>query len=198
MIDIFTIVLIILVIFAILMPVVFFREHNRNLKKMKAFSEKLEKILEPKDKEYTLLGTSVGFRAIYKIEKNNIEKIEAVLILLPRQSLIYYPIAKITTKYDRFIFKIEFQKSLSISPSSFEKKRKFCNDHFRKIINGMNYIACGKDVDKLERIVENIKFREKIIRMSYENRILFVEFSSSDPEVMDDAYTIVENAKFYF
>ncbi len=198
MIDIFTIILIILVVFAILMPVVFFREHNRNLKKMKAFSEKLEKILEPKDKEYTLLGTSVGFRAIYKIEKNNIDKIEAVLILLPRQSVIYYPIAKITTKYDRFIFKVEFQKSLSILPSTFEKKRKFCSEHFRKNINGISYIACGMDVDKLERMIENAGFKEKIIRMSYENRVLFIEFSSSDPELLDSVNTILGNAKLYF
>jgi len=93
--DIFTIMLIVIVILAVAMPVVFFKNNNKNIKKMKAYSEGLEKKFNPKDKMYTLLGTSVGFRNTMDIGRDHILRIEAILILLPRQSLIYYPLSLI-------------------------------------------------------------------------------------------------------
>jgi len=120
-----TAALIVLIALALAMPAVFFREHNRNVKKMKEIGDGLEKILDPKDKVYTLLGTSLGFRALYKIDRGIYKRAEAVLILLPRHSLIYYPISKITSKHDKIIFKMEYAQNLDLSPSTIERKRKF-------------------------------------------------------------------------
>ncbi|MEM4463319.1 MAG: hypothetical protein QXR98_03690, partial [Fervidicoccaceae archaeon] len=111
------VLLAIIVILAILMPIVFFREHNRNVRKMKEISEGLEKMLKPKDKIYTLLGTSLGFRALYRLDRDGIKRAEAVLLLLPRHSLVYYPISKITSRYDKLILKVEYVENLDLKPS---------------------------------------------------------------------------------
>ena len=191
--DIFTIMLIVIVILAVAMPVVFFKNNNKNIKKMKAYSEGLEKKFNPKDKMYTLLGTSVGFRNTMDIGRDHILRIEAILILLPRQSLIYYPLSRITTKSDKFIIKIEYDVSLNISPSTIEKYKKFCEKPKKIDILGSKYYACGEDVDKLLDILNGIV----VGRISYENRVLFIEFLSSDEKNLDDTVKIIENSKKY-
>ncbi|MGB9635434.1 MAG: hypothetical protein ACPL0A_03060, partial [Candidatus Micrarchaeia archaeon] len=126
MFDTFTIALIIIIILAVAMPVVFFKNNNKNIRKMKVYSEKIEKLFQPREKMYTLLGTSVGFRNTMEIGRDHVLRIETVLILLPRQSLIYYPISKITTRSDKFIVKVEYDVSLNLSPSTIERRKKFC------------------------------------------------------------------------
>lgn len=192
--DTFVIALIVIIILAVAMPIVFFKNNNKNITKMKTYSEKIDKSFNPKDKMYTLLGTSVGFRNTMDIGRDHITRIETVLILLPRQSLIYYPLSRITTKSDKFIVKAEFDISLNIAPSTVEKYKKFCTKPSRIKLYGEKYYACGDDVDKLLAIVEGIK----IGRISYENRILFIEFFSSDEKNVEDSLKIIENSKKYY
>jgi len=70
---------------------------------MKKVSKSLEEILKPQDKTYTLLGGVSGFKAQYKVK--DIEKIEAILVLLPRQSFLYLPVSYLIRKRD-FLFVI--------------------------------------------------------------------------------------------
>jgi len=190
-----TAALIVLIALAIAMPAVFFREHNRNVKKMKEIGDGLEKMLNPKDKVYTLLGTSLGFRALYKIDRGIYKRAEAVLILLPRHSLIYYPVSKITSKHDKIIFKMEYAQNLDLSPSTIERKRKFCGDETKNVLLGREkFVGCGKDVSKLAKMAESLRKPENLLRLSYENKILFIEFKSAAAEVLSDIQNILSIA----
>lgn len=60
----------------------------------------LERVLEPEDQTYTWLGGLIGFHAEYSLKDG--DRAEATLTLLPRQSLLYYPIARLlTSRHDR-------------------------------------------------------------------------------------------------
>ncbi len=72
--------------------------NKKNLRMMKELSLMLERALRPSDKEYTLLGGVLGFSATYKIK--GFRDVKASLFLLPRQSLLYLPIAILRTGYD--------------------------------------------------------------------------------------------------
>jgi hypothetical protein len=194
MFDTFTIALIIIIILAVAMPVVFFKNNNKNIRKMKVYSEKIEKLFQPREKMYTLLGTSVGFRNTMEIGRDHVLRIETVLILLPRQSLIYYPISKITTRSDKFIVKVEYDVSLNLSPSTIERRKKFCTSAQRFEIYGRRYFKCGDDTENLLSMLDGIE----VGRISYENRLLFIEFFSSDENNVDSAFKIIENSKKYY
>ncbi len=64
---------------------------RRNIRLMREVSRLLEHALSPSDKEYTLLGGVAGFRAEYR--RRPFTKIILLLSLLPRQSLLYMPVA---------------------------------------------------------------------------------------------------------
>ena len=71
---------------------------NRERARMAA--EVLERCLNPQDQTYTWLGGLIGFYAEYRLR--NGDRAEVTLTLLPRQSLLYYPIARLlTSRHDR-------------------------------------------------------------------------------------------------
>jgi len=59
----------------------------------------LEDIFKVEDKKYTLLGGVVGFNAEYKVK--GFKDLRVSVTLLPRQSLLYLPIAWIRGGYDK-------------------------------------------------------------------------------------------------
>jgi len=68
---------------------------------MQHYLRSIEEIVNPKDKEYIWIGGYVGFRAYYKVRENNIDKFEYTLTLLPRQSILYFPISKLINRHDK-------------------------------------------------------------------------------------------------
>ncbi len=93
--------LLVVAVVAVATVVVYFRGRRINLVLMRDFIVKMENLFEPSDKEYVLLGYLVGFKAKFKVMRWNISDITWMLTLLPRQSLLYYPISKLTSKFDR-------------------------------------------------------------------------------------------------
>ncbi len=92
----------------------FFRGRRKNLELMREYVRELERAANPFDKNYTLLGLYSGFRAELKTSMPNIEKIEASIGLMPRESLLYYPISLLTLKHDRFYLVIRLKKKPQI------------------------------------------------------------------------------------
>jgi len=83
----------------------FFRGRRRNLELMRYSVQVLEELLKPRDKEYRLIGLYVGYVARYILEKGGVGSVEISLVLMPRQSLFYMPMAKLTTRFDKlFMF----------------------------------------------------------------------------------------------
>jgi len=88
-----------LVIFTILLIVVYLRGHKRNMAIIRETADALEDILRPADKTYTWLGGVLGFRADFAVK--GFREVQAVLTLLPRQSLLYLPVALLRRPGDR-------------------------------------------------------------------------------------------------
>jgi len=86
----------------------FFQGRRKNLELMREYVRELENSLKPKDKTYTLLGLYSGFKAKLLIDDELVKEVEASVGLMPRESLLYYPISFFTLKHDRFylVFKL--------------------------------------------------------------------------------------------
>jgi len=98
-----------IVVLATAMVYWYFYWRKRMLKFMRDITVSLEGALKPRDKTYTLLGYLVGFRAVYELDgKSGFRRAYVLLLLLPRHSLLYYPIAKlITSRVDRLDIALE-------------------------------------------------------------------------------------------
>jgi hypothetical protein len=91
----------ILVIFAGVATLQFFYGRKLNLVLMRNVAETLEEVVKPKDQLYTWLGGYIGFKVEYEVDDPIVEKIEATLTLLPRHSIMYLPVSKVTLGGDR-------------------------------------------------------------------------------------------------
>ncbi|NJE00984.1 hypothetical protein [Thermococcus sp. JdF3] len=79
----------------------FYRGRKLNLMLMEHYIRAVKEVINPEDELYTWLGGYIGFRAEYKVNRGNIRKFEYTLTLLPRHSLLYFPIALITSRHDK-------------------------------------------------------------------------------------------------
>ncbi|MCD6087565.1 MAG: hypothetical protein J7K11_06335 [Candidatus Hydrothermae bacterium] len=83
----------------------FLRGRRRNLERIRRCSAILEKIFQPADKTYTWIGGVAGFKAEYRLRDTR--KLYATFALLPRQSLLYFPISKLIFRADRLYLAFE-------------------------------------------------------------------------------------------
>ncbi len=93
-------ILIIIVAVAAVGTLQFFRGRKLNLTLMYSSMRIAEKVLKPRDKNYTLIGMYVGYTAIYDLGAP-LGKVEYTVLLLPRQSLLYFPISLLTSRFDK-------------------------------------------------------------------------------------------------
>jgi hypothetical protein len=89
-----------MVLAAGLLSLGYFRGRKINLALARTISRELEGALQPRDQTYTWLGGVLGFRAEYT-GSPRAPRVEATLALAPRHSLLYLPVARITTGGDR-------------------------------------------------------------------------------------------------
>lgn len=86
----------------------YFRVRKKMIKFMKDFTEELERELRPRDKEYTLLGYLVGYRAVYELDEGR--RAYVLLTTAPRYSFFYYPVAKALRHEDRVTIMLELSR----------------------------------------------------------------------------------------
>ncbi len=96
---------------AILIVIGFYWGRRKNLDLIREFSQEMETVLRPLDQTYTWIGGEIGFRADYQT-KGEFAKVEATCTLLPRQSLLYFPIAWVITGFDRLYMLFHVQKKI--------------------------------------------------------------------------------------
>ncbi|WP_297090219.1 hypothetical protein [Thermococcus sp.] len=90
-----------IMVLAALASIQFYKGRKWNLQLMYHYLQSIEEVVKPEDKDYVWLGGYIGFRAVYKVNRDNIRKFEYTLTLLPRQSLFYFPIALLTSRHDK-------------------------------------------------------------------------------------------------
>lgn len=89
----------VVLLFSVVIAVGYMLGHRRNLKFIKNIASIIESEISPVDAVYTWLGGVLGFTVTYSVEGFN--KVIASFFALPRQSLLYLPIAYLTTGYDK-------------------------------------------------------------------------------------------------
>ncbi|WP_461864691.1 hypothetical protein [Thermococcus sp.] len=90
-----------IMILAAVSSIQFYKGRKLNLQIMQHYLRSIEDVVKPEDKEYVWLGGYIGFRAYYKVIRDNIRKFEYTLTLLPRQSILYFPISLLTSRHDK-------------------------------------------------------------------------------------------------
>ena len=72
---------------------------RKNLQFIRAVGEVLETVLRPRHQRYTWLGGVIGFSAEFKTDAFGVVRV--VFTTLPRQSLLYLPLAWVLGRRDR-------------------------------------------------------------------------------------------------
>ncbi|RKX66811.1 hypothetical protein DRP44_03345 [candidate division TA06 bacterium] len=103
--------IIVAVSFAVILA--YFVGGRRNKKKIREIASELEELFDPVDKEYTNIGGFVGYHFNYEIENEFIEKIRGTITLLPRHSILFYPISLLTSKSDKLFITITLRKAIT-------------------------------------------------------------------------------------
>ncbi|WP_297066097.1 hypothetical protein, partial [Thermococcus sp.] len=157
-----------LMVVAALTSIQFYKGRKLNIQLMQHYLRSIEEVVKPEDKDYVWLGGYIGFRANYKINRENIKKFEYTLTLLPRQSLLYFPIALLTSRHDKIYFVIRPFSQIKreahlIQKGYYRLKPNIENEDFlqREEINigGKKYEALfekRRDVEKLKSLVESL------------------------------------------
>ncbi len=153
----------ILILFAGVATLQFFYGRKLNLLLMKNAVDELEKTIKPKDQLYTWLGGYVGFRAEYRIDDPDVERVEVTLTLLPRQSILYLPVSKLTLGGDRMFFVLRCRHAVKgdvhVVKSGTYRFTSPINGEIEYVreniqINGINFIAYYRRKSDLERLVK--------------------------------------------
>lgn len=92
----------------------FYKGRKTNLKILEYSIKALEKTFTPRDKKYTIVGIYIGYTTLYKIFRKTLSTIQATVLLLPRQSLLYMPIAKLTSRYDRIYLVFNYSREMVV------------------------------------------------------------------------------------
>lgn len=176
----------------------FYKGRKLNLMLMKYYLNEIEEVIKPVDKEYVWLGGYVGYRAKYKVSDDQVEKVETTLTLLPRQSLLYFPIALVTSRHDKLflVFRLREVKGnahlilkgyFRIKPK-IEDEELLVRDYVD--INGVTFEVLFDDrklVDRLIELVRTLPEPRNIKHISLTSKTdVFYVFMKPEPENVKD------------
>ncbi len=191
---------IILVVLSMVAVAQFYRGRKINLKLIEFTARRLEELYKPVDKNYWWIGVYVGFRALYKLLRGVLDRVEVTFILLPRHSIFYFPISLLTTRFDRIFLVYWYNKKIPREAHLVQKgyyrrgvKRVIDMKGLRmdkRVIRGKEYYAIYNDHTLVMRLVDFLKNIEKIDLVKHiafvpKNNTLYVA-AKYDPEYLDD------------
>ncbi|ANF21783.1 hypothetical protein [Thermococcus piezophilus] len=202
-------VILALMVLAAISSIQFFKGRKLNLALMQHYLRSIEDVVKPENKEYIWLGGYVGFRAFYKINRDNIRKFEYTLTLLPRQSILYFPIALLTSRHDKLYIIIKPLSQIKheahlIQKDYYRMKPKIENEEFlqREIVEiaGKKYEALyekKRDVELLKYLVESLSKPHNVKHVSLTPKTnVFYIFMKPEPDTTEeDIKKIVEFTK---
>lgn len=178
----------VLLLFSILLVMAYYRGGKKNLRILKATAGMLEETLRPADKTYTWLGGTIGFRAEYRV--SGFEKVEALVTVLPRQSLLYMPFALLRGSSDRleiiFFLKNSIDSELHIIKQSELKqapalKKRSLMEVDAPVPEGYSILASRPDSATLKGILrkKDSFFTSHLCHLALvpERKTLFMSFS---------------------
>lgn len=169
----------------------FFKGRKINLAILERSIRILEDVFKPKDKNYTVIGIYVGYSALYKIYRDLINAVETVVTLLPRQSLLYYPISRLTSRFDKIYLIIHYDKDKILLGEAHVVKKGYYRLGMRRTIHG---------IEKMN--IETIRIGGKTYYLVYTHRNLveklleYVE-SLSNPTLVNHIAIVPKYRRLY-
>ncbi|GAB6135068.1 hypothetical protein [Thermococcus prieurii] len=187
-----------LMVVAALTSIQFYKGRKLNIQLMEHYLRSIEEIVKPEDKDYVWLGGYIGFRASYKVNRDNIRKFEYTLTLLPRHSLLYFPIALLTSRHDKIYFVIrpfaEIKREAHLIQKGYYRlSPNIENEDFlqRETIEiaGKEYEALyekKRDVIKLKELVESLSKPHNVKHVSLTPKTnVFYVLMKPEPEAIE-------------
>jgi hypothetical protein len=89
----------------------YFRGRKKNAWISGWISTETERVLKPKDTEYTNFGGTIGYNFVYRL-KEPLREAKGTFTLLPRHSILYLPISLVIARHDRYYLTIFTHKKL--------------------------------------------------------------------------------------
>ncbi|MDI3475711.1 MAG: hypothetical protein PWQ79_902 [Thermococcaceae archaeon] len=186
----------------------YYRGRKLNLLLMEHYIRAVKEVVKPEDENYTWLGGYIGFRAEYKVNRDNIRKFEYTLTLLPRHSILYFPISLVTSRHDKLFIVVKpfaqiKREAHLIQKGYYRFKPKIENEPLlqREVIEvaGKEYEALfekKRDVERLKSLLESMSKPHNIKHVSItpSTNVLYV-FMKPEPETIgEDVEKIVRFA----
>lgn len=167
----------------------FLRGRKMNLMLIAFTADKLEEVFKPKDKIYQWIGLYVGYRAVFKLARKLLDRVEVTVTLMPRQSLFYYPISLLTSRHDKIFLVFCYNKTF---PKEAHVVRK--GYYWRGIRRAI------KNIDRMRVDTVNIKGTQYYL--VYEdantvNKLLLLIKQLSDPSTINHLAIVPKNSTLY-
>ncbi|WP_456321679.1 hypothetical protein [Palaeococcus sp. (in: euryarchaeotes)] len=176
----------------------FYKGRKLNLAMMQHYLRSIEEVVKPKDKNYIWVGGYVGFRAYYKINEGNIENFDYTLTLLPRQSILYFPVSKLINRHDKIYFVVHPHSKIKreahlIQKGYYRMKPKIENEELMQKeiveVDGVKYEALfekRRDVELLREFLQGFSRIKDVkhISLTPKTNVLYV-FMKPDLETIE-------------
>lgn len=187
-----------LMVVAALTSIQFYKGRKLNLQIMQHYLRSIEEVVKPDDKDYVWLGGYIGFRANYKVNRDNVRKFEYTLTLLPRQSLLYFPIALVTSRHDKIYFVVRPFSQIKhevhlIQKGYYRMRPSIENEEFLQkdtvVIEGREYEALfekRRDVESLKGLITSMSKPENVKHVSLTPKTnVFYVLMKPEPDTID-------------
>ena len=197
-----------IMVLAALTSIQFYKGRKLNLQLMQHYLRSIEEVVKPEDKDYVWLGGYIGFRASYKVNRDNIKKFEYTLTLLPRHSLLYFPIALITSRHDKLYFVIrpfaDIKREAHLIQKGYYRMRPDIENEpllQKELIEiaGKKYEALyekRRDVAKLKELVESMSkpHNVKHVSLTPKTNVFYVLMKPEPDTIEEDVEKLVRFA----
>ncbi|KUH34346.1 hypothetical protein APY94_02480 [Thermococcus celericrescens] len=183
----------------------FYRGRKLNLMLMEHYIRAVKEVINPEDELYTWLGGYIGFRAEYKVNRGNIRKFEYTLTLLPRHSLLYFPIALITSRHDKLYVVVrpfsEIKREAHLIQKGYYRMRPSIDDEEllkKEVVEiaGKQYEALyekKRDVENLKALIESFSnpHNVKHVSLTPKTNVFYIQMKPEPETIGSDIERVV-------
>jgi len=199
-------VLLLLMLLAGAAALQFFRGRKLNMMLMEHYLKAIEPFLRPyRDRNFTLIGGYVGFKAEYQIFRDNIKVLEYTLTLLPRQSLLYFPISLLTSRHDKLYVVVrpysEITRGIHAIQRGYYRVRPKIEDEAildkaTRTINGVTFEVLYEREKDAELIVDLLKSFPRVkdvkhISLTRSTNVVYVLMRPRPEDIRDSIRAII-------
>ncbi|AFK22434.1 hypothetical protein [Pyrococcus sp. ST04] len=195
----FSSVILILMLLAGITSLQFYKGRRLNLMLMQHYLRAIEDVVKPKDKDYVWLGGYVGFRGLYKLDDKDILKFEYTLTLLPRHSILYFPISLLISRHDKLYIVVRptfeilrevhlLQKGYFRMKPKIEREIELIRETFE--VNGIKYEALyenREDVEEVMKFLQSFSNTKNVKHVAIvpKTNVIYV-FMKPEPETIEE------------